>query len=653
MAGSPQEFADRSEGARRLGANPPFGRGPLRGRESAERFSHPLPPELEFLAASGFPRQKLMRALAAAPGDVRPLDAVLSAGVIDEEDYYRALAKHLGCPYYSGSPPFAAAFDVIRGLRCGVAPLEWRGEGPRAVIAPRAGSVSVLMEATRSGRVRTGAFAVASPLRFAGLLRAQRGQAVLEDALDRLPNRLTAKEGMTSWQVAVAATIAAVAAALAFESFDLLCAIASAALWLTFSAAIVLRSMAAVANVPEAPLPLLSDDELPVYTVVAAVYREADVIADLVNALNAFDYPKSKLDIKIVVEQRDLETIRRVAGLRLPACYEVIVAPPGEPRTKPRALNIALSSARGELLVVYDAEDAPSPGQLRLAASRFALDKDIDCLQGRIAIRNHDESWLSKLFSFEYAALFDLMNPGLCALGLPIALGGTSNHFRVRSLVNVGAWDEWNVTEDADLGVRLARYGYRVAALNSDTWEEAPYEFGNWFRQRVRWQKGWMQTLIVHSRHPVSFVRDLGIKRTVAATTLMGGAVLSGLFWPPFAVATAWRALSAWQGVPSASREFVDVYTYMLALSGDLDRPPARDRGGEAARLSHIGEGRRAAAGLLSSGDSGYLDGDVSPRALAASLGKDRPRAHSKACAHCARERVVVISRRRNQSPPG
>ena len=213
----------------------------------------------------------------------------------------------------------------------------------------------------------------------------------------------------------------------------------------------------------------------------------------MVKAIDALDYPKSKLDIKLVVEQRDIETFSRIVELRLPGRYEVVVAPVGKPQTKPRALNIALSSARGELIVVYDAEDIPAPDQLRSAASRFAADKDLDCLQARLAIRNQGESWLSKLFAIEYAILFDVINPGLCALDLPIPLGGTSNHFRVRSLVAVGAWDEWNVTEDADLGVRLSRFGYRVKALDSDTWEEAPFEVGNWFRQRVRWQKGWMR----------------------------------------------------------------------------------------------------------------------------------------------------------------
>jgi cellulose synthase/poly-beta-1,6-N-acetylglucosamine synthase-like glycosyltransferase len=172
------------------------------------------------------------------------------------------------------------------------------------------------------------------------------------------------------------------------------------------------------------------------------------------------------------------------------------------------------------------------------------------------------------VFAVEYAILFDVINPGLCALNLPVPLGGTSNHFRIGSLVGVGAWDEWNVTEDADLGIRLARFGYRVKALDSDTLEEAPYELGNWFRQRVRWQKGWMQTLIVHSRRPLFFWRDLGPRRAAAATASIVGAIFGSLFWPAFAVFTLWRALAAEDGGLTAERELSDVFTYILALAG-------------------------------------------------------------------------------------
>jgi len=185
-----------------------------------------------------------------------------------------------------------------------------------------------------------------------------------------------------------------------------------------------------------------------------------------------------------------------------------------------------------------------------------------------MTIRNADDSWLSKLFAAEYAVLFDLINPGLCALELPIALGGTSNHFRMASLMAVGRWDEWNVTEDADLGIRLARFGYRVDSLNSDTSEEAPHEFLNWFRQRVRWQKGWMQTCIVHSRQPVRLLASLGKPQALSAAILVFGSVVSALFWPAFAVNTLVRAFEAGRGGASAWREATDVFVYILALAG-------------------------------------------------------------------------------------
>lgn len=544
-------------------ARPPFrGGAPIRGAARS------LPVEIQFLAQHGISADRLFRAVAAAPRGVEPLDAVLAEGVVDEETYYHALAQHLGCAHYIGEPPFAGHFDAVKSLRCGVAPLAQRGGGPRAVIAPRAQSVASLIEMRASGRFHPKSFAVASPQRFASLVRMQRGDAVLADALGRLPDSLSAKRGMSAAQIAAAGLVGALAFALGAANIHALTGVASLALWLLFSASILMRSAAAVAHDDDVRPKMLSDDELPVYTVVVAVYREAEVVQELVRALDALDYPKGKLDVKLVAERRDDQTLSRILGMRLPARYELIVAPPGEPSTKPRALNIALPAARGDLLAVYDAEDAPAPGQLRLAASQFSADRGLDCLQARITIRNADDSWLSKLFAAEYAALFDLINPGLCALELPIALGGTSNHFRVASLVAVGGWDEWNVAEDADLGIRLARYGYRVGRLKSDTSEEAPHEFGNWFRQRVRWQKGWMQTSIVHSREPLRLLASLGKLKALSATILVFGSVLSALFWPAFALDTLLRAFEAGRGDASAWREATDVFVYILALAG-------------------------------------------------------------------------------------
>ena len=541
---------------------------PDKDKEQANLVARGLPLELAFLAEEDFSLELMMECVGASPEAVWSLDWLLSEGKIIEEAYYRALATHLGCEYYTGDSPLADSFDAVKGLRCGVGPLEPRTAGPRILVAPNAHCVPRLIEATRSGSIRSGSFALASPQRFASLVRAYRGSELLNVALDRLPPSLTAREGMSGFQTAAVGVAAILAFFLGVSNFELLQALSSAALWLIFSASVTLRSMAAIATAPEIFALKVPDAELPNYTVVVALYREASVVEDLVKAIDALDYPKGKLDIKLVVEQRDVETFSRIVELRLPARYEVVVAPLGKPQTKPRALNIALSSARGELIVVYDAEDIPAPDQLRLAASRFAADKDLDCLQARLVIRNHGESWLSKLFAIEYAVLFDVINPGLCSLNLPIPLGGTSNHFRVRSLVAVGAWDEWNVTEDADLGVRLSRFGYRVKALNSDTSEEAPFEVVNWFRQRVRWQKGWMQTLIVHSRRPIFFWRDLGPRRAVAAATLIVGAIFGCMFWPVFAVGTIWRALTAGHGALTPWREMIDVFTYILALSG-------------------------------------------------------------------------------------
>jgi glycosyltransferase XagB len=483
------------QGSPKRAARWPYDQAFALDKETADIGTRELPLELAFLAGEDISPELMEEGLGATRGAAPwSLERLLGDGKIIEETYYRALATHLGCEYYNGDPPLAGSFDAVKGLRCGVGPLEAGSAArPQIVVAPQAQLVRRLIEATRSGSISSGSFALASPQRFASLVRACRGAELLDVALDRLPASLTARKGMTSFQTVALGAAAILAFFLGVSDFEVLQALSSAALWLIFSASVTLRSMAAVANGPEVSPLQVADEELPTYTIVIALYRETSVVEELVKAIDSLDYPKSKLDIKLVVEQRDIETFSRIVELRLPGRYEVVVAPVGKPQTKPRALNIALSSARGELIVVYDAEDIPAPDQLRSAASRFADDRELDCIQARLSIRNHGESWLSKLFAIEYAMLFDVINPGLCALDLPIPLGGTSNHFRVRSLVAVGAWDEWNVTEDADLGIRLSRFGYRVKALDSDTWEEAPFEVGNWFRQRVRWQKGWMR----------------------------------------------------------------------------------------------------------------------------------------------------------------
>ena len=136
---------------------------------------------------------------------------------------------------------------------------------------------------------------------------------------------------------------------------------------------------------------------------------------------------------------------------------------------------------------------------------------------------------LTHLFAIEYAVLFDVFNPGLAALGMPMLLGGTSNHFRTHALREVGGWDAWNVTEDADLGLRLARMGFDVEILAESTYEEAPALLRAWLHQRRRWFKGWIQTFVTHSRRPWCLVREIGLVRALAVFFLLGGTLFGSL----------------------------------------------------------------------------------------------------------------------------
>ena len=223
-------------------------RGSLLSHEQTGFVAHVLPPELAFLTAEGFSPEPLLNALVAVPKAVSPVDQLFSEGKLTEEVYYRALASHLGCQYYCGDPPLATTVDAVKGLRCGVALIEPRDVGPRMVIAPRAQLVPRLIEATLSGTIRSGSFALASPQRFASLVRAYCGADLLDVALDRLPTSLTARDGMTGLQIAAVGAVAILALVLGIADLAALAAVSSAILWLIFSASVMLRSMAAVAR---------------------------------------------------------------------------------------------------------------------------------------------------------------------------------------------------------------------------------------------------------------------------------------------------------------------------------------------------------------------------------------------------------------------
>jgi cellulose synthase/poly-beta-1,6-N-acetylglucosamine synthase-like glycosyltransferase len=279
----------------------------------------------------------------------------------------------------------------------------------------------------------------------------------------------------------------------------------------------------------------LNDAELPVYTVLVPLFGEANVVLQIIGALKALNYPAGKLDVKIIVEAHDDMTASLARQQAGKAGFDLITVSPGLPQTKPRALNLALMFARGELVTIYDAEDIPQPMQLRHAAHCFAMaDKDVACLQARLSYYNINENWLTRQFTIEYASLFDVILPALARWQLPLPLGGTSNHFRIDPLKQAGGWDAWNVTEDADLGLRLARLGYRAEVLGSTTFEEANCRLGNWLHQRARWLKGWMQTWIVIMRQPVAAWREMGTAGFLTAQVMMAGMVGSALLHPVF-----------------------------------------------------------------------------------------------------------------------
>lgn len=272
---------------------------------------------------------------------------------------------------------------------------------------------------------------------------------------------------------------------------------------------------------------------LPVITILAPLYRDAKALAALSLAIDNLDYPAEKTDVKLLLEKDDEETREEACRLGLNKRYDIIIIPEEGPRTKPKACNFGLLRARGELIVIYDAEDQPERDQLTKAAAAFANSTtDLACVQARLNYYNAEDNWLTRLFTLEYSLWFDWLLPALQKLGAPIPLGGTSNFFRTDILKSAGGWDPYNVTEDADLGLRLSKLGYRTEMLDSTTYEEANCQLGNWIRQRSRWIKGHLQTWLVHMRQPRRFVRTTGMHGLFSIQMFLAGNVVSALINP-------------------------------------------------------------------------------------------------------------------------
>ena len=280
----------------------------------------------------------------------------------------------------------------------------------------------------------------------------------------------------------------------------------------------------------------VADEDLPYYSVLIPAYREASVINNLVDHIARLDYPASRLEVLLLVEEDDEETLAALRDADPGPQFELVVIPAAQPRTKPKALNYGLTYARGELVAVYDAEDHPEPLQLRRAAVAMGrYGPEVACLQAKLSYSNAPQNLITKWFTIEYAMWFSFFLPGLASMDAPIPLGGTSNHFRRLTLRSLGGWDPYNVTEDCDLGMRMCREGYSIKVLESTTLEEANSDFVNWVKQRSRWYKGYLQTFLIHLRSPRELRQEMGGAAMTHLCIFVGGtpllAMLNPVFW--------------------------------------------------------------------------------------------------------------------------
>ena len=476
-------------------------------------------------------------------------DVLMTRNWINASDYYRALANryHTRFVDLASEPPeldLLQESDVDQYTRTLCVP--WRREGERVIVATaRPGPEAISFAQGRWGPESQ--IVVTSKLHILGCLQQAFGPRHIHRAVNDLADHdpeMSARLVFTRSQVFVSwLVITIVALGLAFDPVSTLIAANSlmSAFYLgnlVFKGILIWlggRRQQNKAQAVKAEVARLRNEDLPTFTILVPMFREPEVLPILAAALRRLDYPLAKLDIKLVLEEDDTETINAAIGLGLEGIFDIVKVPASQPQTKPKACNYALRYARGDYLVIYDAEDKPEPDQLKKVIVAFnQAPENVACIQCRLNFYNADENWLTRLFTLDYSMWFDLMLPGLERLGVPIPLGGTSNHFKTSVLRELYAWDPYNVTEDADLGIRLTQKGYRVGLVDSTTFEEANVSQSNWIRQRSRWIKGYMQTFLVHTRRPIKLARSIGPLGTAGFVFFVGGTMLSGLLNPLF-----------------------------------------------------------------------------------------------------------------------
>jgi cellulose synthase/poly-beta-1,6-N-acetylglucosamine synthase-like glycosyltransferase len=481
-------------------------------------------------------------------------NAILSRNWAEPGIYYQAVAYHYELPFVDlirEAPDIGLLFEGEADIYARMLTMPWRQSDGRLLIATaEPGPETVLFARQRWGA--NVAFVVATKFDIIWAVQAAFDDALSDRAVYELADlspELSAQRVFTPGQIIFGYVLLSVMLlGLALSPIATLIAlnVAMSVFYLgnfAFKGLLVLFGGPRVADETIAiEARALRDDELPVFTVLVPMYKEPAMLPILAQALRDLDYPLGKLDIKLVLEASDHETIDVASRLGLEGMFEVIRVPPSLPQTKPKACNFALQFARGEYLVIYDAEDRPEPDQLRKVVATFRKSSaNTACLQCSLSYFNFNENWLTRMFTLDYGLWFDQLLPGLDRFKIPIPLGGTSNHFKIDVLRELHGWDPFNVTEDADLGVRLTQKGYRVGIVDSTTFEEASCHASNWIRQRSRWMKGYMQTLLVHTRRPLRFIAAIGPLGFLGFVFFIGGTVLSGLLSPIF-----WLVYMAW-----------------------------------------------------------------------------------------------------------
>jgi cellulose synthase/poly-beta-1,6-N-acetylglucosamine synthase-like glycosyltransferase len=468
----------------------------------------------------------------------RLIDALLARGTAPEADLLDAAARHFGVATVDPRSPLPAPWliDSIGAqdcLRLGLVP--WRQAGAATIVATSRPEDFARLRPRLEQALGPVLMALAPASQIEEAVHARRGARLARMAENRVAEPESCRswgrpEGLT-WLIFAGFVVATLlwTAPLLFGRGVVVIAMVS----LVASMLLKLAAAFAALRQPAAEPPAPTMARLPAVSVIVALYRESDIAPRLVRRLSRLDYPRELLDVVLAVETEDSMTRQALAATALPPWMRVIVVPAGRVKTKPRALNLALDHCRGSIIGIYDAEDAPEPDQIRKVVNRFhRRGPEVACVQGVLDYYNPRTNWLSRCFTIEYATWFRLILPGVARLGLAVPLGGTTLFFRRSVIEELGGWDAHNVTEDADLGIRLARHGYRTELLDTVTGEEANCRVIPWIKQRSRWIKGYMMTWAVHMRQPRLLARQLGAWRFLGFQIMFLGTILQFLLAP-------------------------------------------------------------------------------------------------------------------------